>query len=125
MPPFGSHSNTNELTPAPLLRFFPGYIWCLSCFLFPPDVQKATFFLLFTFFNICAVHHNSILVKSTFVSSCLQMFLTSRVEVFCDHLMRRITSLSPNLMLTQILLTCLHPILSPYMSYRKRIKMGK
>ena len=37
------------------------------------------------FLNTCPIHVHFLRVRSTMMSSCLQMFRTSRLDIFCGH----------------------------------------
>ena len=57
--------------------------------LFPSGVQNKLALATSpeSFLNTCPIHVHFLRVMSTIMSSCLQMFRTSRLDTFCGHLM--------------------------------------
>ena len=57
--------------------------------LFPSGVQNKLSLATSpeSFLNTCPIHVHFLRVMSTMMSSCLQMFRTSRLDTFCGHLM--------------------------------------
>ena len=73
---------------ADLLQVILGLPRCL----FPSGVQNKLSLATSpeSFLNTCPIHVHFLRVRSTMMSSCLQMFRTSRLDIFCGHLMHGI-----------------------------------
>ena len=74
--------------PADLLQVILGLPRCL----FPSGVQNKLSLATSPepFLNTCPIHVHFLQVGSTMMSSCLQMFRTSKLDIFCGHLTHRI-----------------------------------